>query len=241
MSGRNLKYVSYRFSWGALDLLFPPSCAGCGRFGIRWCAECQNRVVRINGTLCEVCGLPQDAAGICEACKTGRPHFRALRAWAAFEEPVRSALHKLKYRRDMSLGDSLAAQMIVFVQELCWPIDLALPVPLGRQRLKERGYNQVAMIARPLALALDIQYAPNALIRRKETRSQVGLSMKERQENVHQAFVADASVKRKTVLVIDDVSTTGSTLSSSAEALLSSGANDVYALAVARALKLEHA
>jgi len=188
-----------------------------------------------------VCGLPQEKAGICEACQTDRPHFRALRAWAVFDDPVRSALRKLKYRRDISMGDLLAAQMVDFVQELCWPIDVIMPIPLGRQRLRERGYNQVGMIARPLAMALDVEYAPDVLIRRKETRSQVGLTKPERKENVYQAFVADARVKRKTVLVMDDVSTTGSTLSSSAEALFLSGANDVYALTVARALKLEQA
>jgi len=82
---------------------------------------------------------------------------------------------------------------------------------------------------------LDIEFAPKALMRRKETRSQVGLSKQERQKNVLGAFQA-AGVSGKNILVLDDVSTTGSTLSSSAEALLSAGAKDVYALTVARAL-----
>jgi len=241
LSRRTWKYLLYSLTWSALDLLFPPTCAGCGRFGVRWCTDCQNKVVVLRGSLCEVCGLPQQQAGMCEACRADRPHFRVLRAWAVFDDPVRSALHRLKYRRDMSMGDLLAAQMLAFVEELCWPIDLIVPIPLGRQRLKERGYNQVGMVAWPLALALDIQYAPGVLTRRRETRSQVGLSKPERRENVHQAFAADARVRRRTVLVMDDVSTTGSTLSSSAEALFLSGASDVYALTVARALKLENA
>jgi predicted amidophosphoribosyltransferase len=101
--------------------------------------------------------------------------------------------------------------------------------------MKERGYNQAGMIAEPLAKALDIEFAPKALMRCKETRSQVGLSKQERQKNVCEAFQA-AGVSGKTILVLDDVSTTGSTLSSSAKALLSAGAKDVYALTVARAL-----
>lgn len=144
----------------------------------------------------------------------------------------------------MSLGDSLAAQMASFVRELRWPIDMIIPIPLGKQRLKERGYNQVAMIAQPLALALDLKYASAGLVRRKETRSQVGLTKSERRENVHSAFQAGVDVTDKIILVMDDVSTTGSTLSSSAEALYSSGAKDVYALTVARALPhhgLQHA
>ena len=240
----NWSYTLYRSIWSALDLLYPPVCGGCGKIGSRWCVDCQQRVQILSGTLCEVCGLPQEADGICDTCRVERPYFRALRAWTVFEDPVRSALHKLKYYRDFSMGDALAAQMTDFVRDLNWPIDMLIPIPLGRQRHKERGYNQVGMIARPLALILDIQFAPNELTRRKETRSQVGLSKQERQKNVHGAFQAGTGVNGKTILVLDDVSTTGSTLSSSAEALLSSGAKDVYALTVARALPhhgLKHA
>jgi ComF family protein len=197
--------------------------------------ECQQRVQILNGTVCEVCGIPQDSSGVCAACRADRPHFHALRAWTVFEDPVRKALHKLKYYRNFSLGDALAAQMFAFTKGLNWQPDILIPIPLGRQRMKERGYNQSAMIAEPLAMALDIEFTPKALMRRKETRSQVGLSKQERQKNVLGAFQA-AGVSGKTVLVLDDVSTTGSTLSSSAEALFSVGAKDVYALTVARAL-----
>jgi ComF family protein len=190
----------------------------------------------LNGTLCDVCGLPQDFAGVCDTCRADRPRFHALRAWAVFEDPVRKALHKLKYRRDVALGDALAAHMVQYVRQLNWDINMIVPIPLGRQRYRERGYNQVAMIAKPLALALGVEFAPKALARRKETRSQVGLSKQERRENVDGAFQTGAGVNGKTILVMDDVATTGSTLSSSADALFSSGAKDVYALTVARAL-----
>ena len=134
------------------------------------------------------------------------------------------------------MGDSLASHMLSFVRELDWPIDMIVPIPLGKQRRRDRGYNQVGMIAMPLAMALNVEYAPNELMRRKETRTQVGLTKVERRENVEDAFQGGAGVRKKTVLVMDDVSTTGSTLSSSAKALYSSGAKDVYALTVARAL-----
>lgn len=204
--------------------------------GSRWCKECQARVTVLDGMLCEVCGLPQEKLGVCSACLAERPLFHALRAWAVFEEPVQSALHKLKYRRDISMGDALASQMIPFVKGLGWNIDLMIPIPLSKQRMKERGYNQVAMIAHPLAMALGIRYAPGELARQKTTRSQVGLSKVERRSNVQDAFKAGNGVMGKSVLVVDDVSTTGSTLSSAAEALSSVGAKMVYALTVARAL-----
>jgi competence protein ComFC len=232
----NFSYALHRLTSSALDFLFPPVCGGCGKAGSRWCMDCQQRVQVLNGTVCDVCGLPQVTNGICNTCRAERPHFHALRAWAAFDDPVRQALHKLKYYRDFSMGDALATQMTGFLRNLNWPIDMLIPIPLGRQRMKERGYNQAEMIAKPLARALDIEFAPKALMRRKETRSQVGLSKQERQKNVLGAFQAGAGVSGKTILVLDDVSTTGSTLSSSAEALLSAGAKDVYALTVARAL-----
>jgi ComF family protein len=240
----NFSYTLYRSIWSALDLVFPPACGGCGKIGFRWCAECQRRVQILNGTVCEVCGLPQEKNGVCNTCRAERPRFHALRAWAVFEDPVRSALHKLKYRRDVGLGDALASHMAQYVRSLNWDMEMIVPIPLGRQRQKERGYNQVGMIAKPLALALGVGFAPKALTRRKETRSQVGLSKEERRENVDGAFQAGAGVNGKTILVLDDVSTTGSTLSSSADALLASGAKNVYALTVARALPrhgLKHA
>ena len=236
-SDSRLAYSLYRGLWSGLDLLCPPVCGGCEKPGVRWCSDCQGRVGILNEPVCEVCGLPQKQAGMCDTCRVERPLFRSLRSWSVFEDPVRNALLRLKYRRDIGLGEALAMQLAEFVRGLNWPIDIIVPVPLGKKRFQERGYNQVGMIARPLALALGIEYAPKALYRQRETRTQVGLTKAERRDNVRDAFQAlNVVADRKTVLVMDDVATTGSTLSFSAEALLSSGAKDVYALTVARAL-----
>ncbi len=232
----NWKYKTYRLMWISLDLLFPSQCGGCGRSGSRWCQDCQNNVKRLNGTICEVCGLPQETPGTCGVCLAERPHFHALRAWGIFENPLQNALHQLKYRRGMAMGDALAAAMTDFAQRLDWKADILAPIPLGSKRMRERGYNQAAMIAKPLALSLGIQYAPNLLKRQKETRSQVGLGREARRDNMRDAFSADSKAYGKTVLIMDDVSTTGSTLSAAAQALRSVGAKDVYALTVARAL-----
>jgi ComF family protein len=123
-----------------------------------------------------------------------------------------------------------------FAASLCSGTDLVVPVPLSRKRLQERGYNQVALIAWPLSVALRIAYDPETLFRTRETRSQVGLTKAERRDNVHGAFGArPSSVDGRKVLLVDDVATTGSTLSSCAEALYASGARDVFAITVARA------
>ena len=143
----------------------------------------------------------------------------------------------MKYRRNIAFGESIAMQMAEFVQSLHWPIDVMIPVPLGKKRLKERGYNQVTLVARPLAYQLGWMYDPDALWKTRETRSQVGLSISQRSENVQDAYQADpAAVKHKSILIMDDVATTGSTISACTAALLSAGAQEVYVLTIARAL-----
>ena len=235
--GTRLAFYLYKSFWVGLDWLFPPVCGGCGKTGIRWCLECQKTVQAIPEPVCDICGLPQESSDLCIRCQKRRPGFRALRSWSVFEDSVQGALHRLKYRRDIGLGEALSVQMLEFVHQLAWPIDALVPIPLGKKRLKERGYNQVAMIAKPLSMQLGIVYMPHALNRARETRSQVGLSAAERQENVRNAFVANPEkVNGRIVLLIDDVSTTGATLSSASESLYDVGAKDVFAVTVARAL-----
>jgi ComF family protein len=160
-----------------------------------------------------------------------------MRSWAVFDSPIQNGLHTMKYRRNVAFGESLAMQMTDFVRSLHWPIDVMIPVPLGAKRLKERGYNQVGLVARPLAYQLGLRYEPDALRKTRETRSQVGLGISERSENVRDAYQADAEVvKGKNILIMDDVATTGSTISACTAALLSAGAQEVYVLTIARAL-----
>lgn len=221
----------------AVDFLFPPVCGGCSKVGTRWCADCQKSITLIPAPKCESCGLPQLKTGVCLSCQRDRPAYNSLESWVVFEGPIRKALHKIKYRQDLGLGDSLAAEMLHYVSQLGWDVDLVIPVPLGKKRFRERGYNQVGLIARPLALAKGWIYAPGYLKRAKETISQVGLSADERKANVHSAFVVeDGKVDGKSVLIVDDVSTTGATLNSCAKALVNGGARKIYALSLARAL-----
>jgi ComF family protein len=160
-----------------------------------------------------------------------------MRSWAVFDSPIQNGLHTMKYRGNVAFGESIAEQMSAFVCALQWPIDVLIPVPLGKKRLKERGYNQVALVARPLAYQLDWRYGPDALWKTRETRSQVGLGISARSENVQNAYRADPEVvKQKRILIMDDVATTGSTISACTAALLSAGAREVYVLTIARAL-----
>ena len=143
----------------------------------------------------------------------------------------------MKYRRNIGLGEAIALQMTEFVRSLQWPVEVMIPVPLGKKRLKERGYNQVGLVAQPLAVELGWRYEPGALRKIRETRTQVGLTASERSENVQDAYRADPKVvERKSVILMDDVATTGSTISACTAALHSAGTLEVYVLTIARAL-----
>lgn len=137
----------------------------------------------------------------------------------------------------MGLGDALARDFSRFAVTLEWPVDQVTLVPAGRKRLEERGYNQVALLAAPLAARLGKPYVPGLLERSRETRSQVGLNPAERKMNVEGAFRAHPGrTAGSNILLVDDIVTTGSTLAACATALQKAGARNVFCLTVARAL-----
>jgi len=238
VNSKPLAYRLYRQFWLGVDLLFPPRCVGCGRVGARFCDDCLAAAPHVSQPVCARCGNPlPPRESLCPQCRLHPPAFAAARAWALMEGSARQAVHRLKYRRDLALADVLAAQLLALVQSLGWPVETVVAVPLGKQRQKARGYNQAALLAFPLALGLGVPWARHALARVRETRSQVGLDIAARRRNVARAFQAmdAAAVRGKTVLLVDDVMTTGATLDASARALLHGGAAQVYAVTVARA------
>lgn len=235
--------VFYKILFHGLDWLYPPNCVTCGQLGWRWCPACQQRVVPLPEPMCEVCGLALDSpnsVSLCPHCRQHRPSFQALRSWAVFTGPLRTALHHLKYRNYVALSESLGDPLANFARRWNWPVEVVIPVPLGSKRLAQRGYNQAALLALFVAAKNGWEYRPRALLRLRETRSQVGLSLEERLSNVQDAFIADERrVKGYTILLVDDVATTGATLGACAQALLNAGAQAVYALTLARAT-MEH-
>ena len=230
-------YQMYHVIWQSLDWVFPPECGGCGRKGFRWCQECQAMVEPIGPMVCPVCGDPQTTSQTCNNCILMPPSYQSLRSWAAFKGPLRAALHRLKYRKDLALGDSLSHPLIGYLKDLNWSVDLIVPVPLGKKRMNLRGYNQAALLARPIALANSIHYSAKALMRIKDSPTQVGLTIKERHQNVSGAFWANPEVvSGKRVLIVDDVTTTGATIEACAQALRESESAEVFALTLARAI-----
>jgi len=231
----------HTLGWKALDLIFPPRCAGCDQWGERYCASCQEQTKLISSPICQICGEPISGREntTCPRCRESQIYYSAIRSWAYFEGPLQKAIHKLKYRKDLGLSVILAQPMIQLLTEQKWQIDLITAIPLDENRQKERGFNQALYLARPIAWGNEVMIKPSAIRRIKITRSQVGLSLEERKMNVADVFSAKQElVSGKSILIVDDVVTTGSTINSCAAALTKAGALRIYGLTLARSMRL---
>lgn len=226
-------------------LLFPPVCAGCqsavGRAGAV-CAECWTGLDFIERPFCEVLGLPFSfdlGRGFLSAEAIAEPPpFARLRAAVLYKDLAARLVASLKYGDRSDLAPLMAAWMARAGAELLEGADVAVPVPLHVGRLWRRRFNQSAELARHIARGARLPYAPLALARVKPTLSQVGLGRKERRDNVRGAFKVPADRRReiegRRVLLVDDVFTTGATVSSATRALKRAGAADVDVLTFAR-------
>jgi ComF family protein len=216
-----------------LDLVFPTRCVGCGAPGAVWCDACRARLVPVASQVCLACRreLPADAPG--DRCGPMAP-----RAWAAaaYRPPLDRAITHLKYHPDKRLAMVLAESIADVWRRHRLAGSVVVPVPLSRGRERQRGYNQSELLGRALARLLGLPILPLAILRIRETGSQVGLEAGDRWINVEGAFAADSSLVRdETVLLIDDVHTTGATLAACSQALAQAGARRVLGLTVGRA------
>ena len=226
------------------DLLCPERCAGCPTLvdpRALFCATCRASVHHLGPPECLRCGSPGSSTGPCPLCRTQDFPIRAGRAWAAYHgedasSPVARAIASFKYGGAIRLGRRLARTMLPRIPdpEVC----LVVPIPLHPRRLRHRGFNQSAVLARHLARAMTAEVALTAVTRIRNTASQVGLRSKERDANVARAFaVTDATrVRDRTILVVDDVWTSGATARAVATALRDAGAEAVDVLTIARVL-----
>ena len=234
------KYSANHWVWIALDWIYPPFCACCQLPGTRLCSNCIQKFQPINHeTACPVCDLPGFSKFTCPDCAKNPPAFTALRSYGQYQDTLRTAIHKLKFERDLGLGEVLADLLEIAFNSTQWNIDAVTAVPLGAQRLKERDYNQARIIGELFASKMGIPFFSDFLVRSQETTSQVELTAAERRVNVHGAFSpGKRPCSGKNILVVDDIATTGSTLSACANELINHGAGNVYALTLARAVHL---
>ncbi len=229
---------AYRYFWQAVDWIYPPVCAGCGSPGEIWCTACQKSIQEIIDNICDRCGYPGTyESGKCPGCDKHNPQYTKIRSCGVYQGPLKEAIHALKYQDNLALGFTLSEMLAKKLKKEKWDIDLIVPVPLSMVRQKERGYNQAALLAHPLAERMGVKYDSKSLIRKKATESQVHLSAEERSRNMSDAFSAKPEVwKGQSVLIIDDVITTGSTINECARTILEGGAEAVFGLSIARAI-----
>jgi ComF family protein len=245
-----------------VDLLFPPFCVACRRYGAWLCARCTDEIEVIHPPVCSRCGLPlagalplkltlspavlpAEPASLekpvlsCTHCQSDCSSLDGLRACAFLGGVLRLAIHQFKYEDLHCLAAPLGRLMAQ-----AWPalapnalnLDVIVPVPLHPTRQRERGFNQAALLASELGIHLGRPVVEGVLVRSRATSPQVGLGPDERRANVSGAFeCVNVHLAGKSVLLIDDVYTTGSTMEAACAALRDGGVTSVWAYTLARA------
>jgi len=219
-----------------LDLIFPKKCVNCGEFGSFCCQKCLVKIKPIETQICPKCGKISDKGKWCASCK-GKSDLTGIIVSAQYRSgPTKELIHHLKYNFILDLSPILADLLIDQLIDIDLRGDIIITsVPLHRRRQNERGFNQAEVLAKIVAKKVGYNYL--SLIKRKiHKKTQVELSGKQRRENLEGIFtpINTENIAGKTVILVDDVSTTGTTLEECAKVLRQAGAKQVWGLVVAR-------
>lgn len=228
-----------------IDFCFPPHCLLCGE-GLgggdptELCPDCLSGFLPLPSPHCPCCALPFETIGgrnhLCGDCLLHPPPYDWTLALGLYEETLRHAIHRFKFDGVINLDRPLARQLQRLWSESPppWQPDLLVPVPLYRERLQMRTYNQAQLLARELGRLQGLP-VEDRLLRIRDTHPQPGLTARERQENLAAAFTCGGGVAGKRVLLVDDVMTTAATARACAAALKAGGAGRVAIAVLARA------
>lgn len=234
-----------------LETLYPTRCVACGEETAEsqmLCATCWPDVHFISGLVCDACGVPlqgdaRPESQFCESCFKSPPAWGKGRAVALYQGSVRRMVLALKHADRLDIAIPMASWMSGAVRGLTEPDSIVTAVPLHRRRFFLRRYNQAVLLGNRLAKNENLQFVPDILIRVKPTLMQKGMTRQQRFENLRGAIAINprqsAKIQGKPVLIVDDVMTTGATLSACAEACLAGGAKTVNVIVLARVARPE--
>lgn len=243
------RFLAWFFNWLA-DCLFPIYCLGCRAFGSWLCPEC---FAKINFSFCQQCPSCSQLNYWGEYCPDCHQCLDGVLVMGSYEQPILKQMIKtFKYRFIPKLSEPLASLAIVFLGQILsdnsrlsdsWVLpkflenfsqNLIIPVPLSKRRRAWRGFNQAELLARQIADYYSLELSLD-LKKNKHTRPQVKLDKIERQRNLEHCFAWHGSVVAgRNIILIDDLVTTGSTLQECAKILKAQGANEVWALVLAK-------
>lgn len=227
------------------NFLLPPACALCLEpltppDPNSFCPGCRGQIPPLMDPRCRRCSVPYQAESganhFCQTCLQEKiPLFDQVTSIGFYDGLLREAIHQFKYRNNINLDRPLAAMLAEQIQQANLTSDLIIPVPLHRDKLRQRTYNQSTLITRKLTSIIDTPYRLDLLARATPAPPQKGLSARERLQNVKGAFTLHGKLNGETVLLVDDVMTTGATIRACAKTLLAGGAGKVQIAILARA------
>ena len=231
-----MKNLLSKLTESALDLLFPFQCVSCRKEGALICAACMTTLPRLSPPYCAVCAEP-GTSRLCRWCASTPLAADGIRALFLFLDggPVQKAIYDFKYHGVRAIANQLGGLMADYLASNPVPGDIIVPVPSHPRRQRSRGYNQAALLSRQIGKLTGLPVNEKLLARIKDSPPQAqAASRHERRDNVAGCFACTGGVVGQAVLVVDDIATTGSTISACASALKYAGASTVWGLTVAR-------
>ena len=223
------------------NLFFPPLCFSCNKRIEKHailCDKCTEELVHVPDNSCTFCSKDTIHTLICEECKKEYPFDEVVCAYS-FNLPIQRMIHHFKYNEFRKIGSYLGYKLAELISSYSFitETDYIIPVPLHKTKKRFRGFNQSEIIAKALSTKLDIPILKNVLKRKKFTQTQTQLKKHEREKNVANAFQLKniGTIKNKSILLVDDVLTTGSTMKSIALLLKENFAKHIYVCTLARA------
>lgn len=225
-----------------IDLIYPLRCPVCDRvlpLGERICQKCYNSLGLVGGALCRKCGkgLKDERQEYCEECLNRRHLFTEGRVLCNYED-IRRSIYRFKYMKRREYGDFYGNLMArhLGASLKAWRPDALVPVPLHKKRQRKRGYNQALILAKALGKYTGIPVRDDLIKRCINTSPMKTLSIKQREKNLKRAFKIESDVvKLNTIVLVDDIYTTGSTIDAMALEFLLKGVRNVYYVALAMA------